>query len=269
MDPLNFKRGRPFGGLAWVIDREFKKLDFEFFSRYCSFIHVKKGEVELAFIGLYLPFDNPQNRIDSLNNFETTLTIVKSIIERFSYNDIPVMTLGDFNSDIFRKKRFDKILLNFILDNNLLNLSQLSTQKINCTYPNELLPCSDIKYNIDHVLINLKGIDKFLSIQCNLLDDLANMSDHKALVTTLELKSNLDFSPISTIYDSNIDFMKPDLKLRYNSSLNINLDKLMLELNDLNQSMHNFNDILYEKISSAILDAETDTLTLQKQLYPT
>jgi hypothetical protein len=63
--------------------------------------------------------------------------------------------------------------------------------------------------------------------------------------------------------------MKPDLKLRYNSSLNINLDKLMLGLNDLNQNMHNFNDILREKISSAILDAETDTLTLQKQLYPT
>jgi hypothetical protein len=44
---------------------------------------------------------------------------------------------------------------------------------------------------------------------------------------------------------------------------------LMLELNDLDQNMHNFNDILYEKISSAIFDAETDTPTLQNQLCPT
>jgi hypothetical protein len=81
-----------------------------------------------------------------------SITIVKSIIERFSYYNIPVMTFGDFSSDIFRNKRFDQILLNFILDNNLLNLSQLSTQKIDCTYPNELLLCDDIKYNIDQCL---------------------------------------------------------------------------------------------------------------------
>jgi hypothetical protein len=42
MDPLNHKRGRPFGGLAWAIDQEFQILDFELFSRYCSFIHVKR-----------------------------------------------------------------------------------------------------------------------------------------------------------------------------------------------------------------------------------
>jgi hypothetical protein len=75
-----------------------------------------------------------------------------------------------------------------------------------------------------NVLINERGINKFQSIQCNILDDLANMSDHKALVTTLELNSNLDFSPISIMHENNIDLMKPDLKLRYNSSLNINLD---------------------------------------------
>jgi hypothetical protein len=27
MDPINYKRGRPFGGLAWVIDSEFEVLD--------------------------------------------------------------------------------------------------------------------------------------------------------------------------------------------------------------------------------------------------
>jgi hypothetical protein len=49
------------------------------------------------------------------------------------------MTLGNFNSDIFRNKRFDRIRLNFILDNDILYLSQLSTQKIDCTCPNEVL----------------------------------------------------------------------------------------------------------------------------------
>jgi hypothetical protein len=171
MDPYNHKRGRPFGGLAWVIDSEFEVLDFEFFSRYCSFIHLKKGAFEIAIIGIYMPFDDPNNRIDSLNNFETTLSILRSLIERFSYNDIPTISLGDFNSDIFRNKRFDKLLFDFILNNNLLNLSQLFTQKIDHTFPNELFLTNNPKFNLDHVLINTKSLELFLSIQCNIVDD--------------------------------------------------------------------------------------------------
>jgi hypothetical protein len=134
-----------------------------------------------------MPFDDPNNRIDSLNAFETTLSIIKSLVERFSSYNISTISLGDLNSDIFRHKRFDKLLLNFILDNNLLNLSQLFTQKIDHTYPNDFVSTNSPKCYIDHVLINEKALINFLSIQFNIVDDLANMSGHKALITTLEI----------------------------------------------------------------------------------
>jgi hypothetical protein len=91
-----------------------------------------------------------------------------------------LISLGDFNSDIFRNKRFDKLLFDFILNNNHFNNSQLFTQKIDHTFPNEVFLTNNPKFNLDYVLINTKSLELFLSIQCNIVDDLVNMSDHKA-----------------------------------------------------------------------------------------
>ncbi len=215
-----------------------------------------------------MPFDDPNNIIDSLNNFETTLTIIKSLIERFSYNNTPTITLGDFNSDVFRKKRFDNLLLNFISANNLIHLSQIFTQKIDHTFPNDLQSNNHIRLNLDHVLINERALDTFLSIQCNVVDDLANMSDHKALITTLELNSSIDLSPLPIINYSSVDFTKKVLNLKYNSSLDVKLDCLMLDLINHDQNTTKYTELLYEKVISAILDAENETVDLQNQLFP-
>jgi hypothetical protein len=71
------------------------------------------------------------------------------------------------------------------------------------------------------------------------------------------------------ISHDSVDLTNPVLKLEYTCSLNKNLDSLMLDLNNQDQNSQEYADLLYEKVISAILNAEKDTLMLQNQIDPT
>ena len=76
-------RGRPFGGLCWLYDSLFNLIEKRFINRYLSFIHLRAHNFEFVIIGIYMPFDDSNNRFESKSLFELNLSLVCSIIDEF------------------------------------------------------------------------------------------------------------------------------------------------------------------------------------------
>ena len=49
-----------------------------------------------------MPFDNSKDRANSKATFEITLSLILALIERHKEKNIPIILMGDFNSDIHR-----------------------------------------------------------------------------------------------------------------------------------------------------------------------
>ena len=122
----NYKKGRPYGGQCWLIDKKFKILENKFINRYLSYLHLKFYSQNLVVIGVYMPFDDSKNRHESKSSFELILNIILAINEEFKASKTPVLITGDFNSDVNRDNRFDQTLKNFINDQNFYLLDNLN-----------------------------------------------------------------------------------------------------------------------------------------------
>ncbi|CAF1048585.1 unnamed protein product, partial [Brachionus calyciflorus] len=93
--------------------------------------------------------------------------------------------MGDFNADFFRKNPLDLIIQKFIKDHSLTPFDCLQTQKATFSYLKELKKRDNHMAFLDHVLII--NFDKVLSPHCNIIDDVANLSDHRALTITFQI----------------------------------------------------------------------------------
>ena len=99
IDP-HFKKGRPFGGQCWLVDNAFKIIENKFIYKHISFLHLKTFDHELAFIGVYMNFEDQKNRNESKSSYELSLSIILAIQEDFGSRNIPVIITDDFNGDI-------------------------------------------------------------------------------------------------------------------------------------------------------------------------
>ena len=64
--PNSSFKGRPFGGLCWILDDYCDVIESTFFNRYLSFIHVRIKDQEMLFFGVYMPFFNRKNKKESI-----------------------------------------------------------------------------------------------------------------------------------------------------------------------------------------------------------
>ena len=267
-----YVKGRPFGGRAWIINNSFKLINSDFLNRHVSYVQLEKNGVSYFIIGVYMPFDNPQKKVDSISMYELSLTLIHTLLEKARLNNFISFIIGDFNADIFRKNRFDKLLTQFIDNNNLTILDCINTQQIDhslCGNANN----ESYKSNIDHILIDRfqNSQTLFLDIQCNIQDDLANMSDHKAVILDLII-------PIRTT-DTYSQMQKPQpypyLDLENNIIKEYFLKKVEQFLNDLkNKPTSNILDpqttidSFYTDITSILINAKNESINFQKILYP-
>ena len=86
----NYKKGRPYGGQCWLIDKKFKILENKFINRYLSYLHFKIRNQELVVIGVFMPFDDSKNRNESKSSFELISNIILAINEEFKSSKTPV-----------------------------------------------------------------------------------------------------------------------------------------------------------------------------------
>ena len=139
-------------------------------------------------IGVHLPFESQKDRVHSKIEYESSLSLISTLIDKYNRIDIPCLILGDFNADTFRKKKFDDLLGTFITEKSLIPLDLIYTQKIDFTYysfNNFMKGQSIYKANLDHFLFKSCSID--INFQCNIIDDVANTSDHRSLTLDIFL----------------------------------------------------------------------------------
>ncbi|RNA35718.1 hypothetical protein BpHYR1_053215 [Brachionus plicatilis] len=98
----------------------------------------------------------------------------------FDLRNIPIFIVGDFNADFFRNNPLDQILFKFSVNQNLILLDTIQIQKIPFTYLKQVKKKDSPQANLDHILLKNSGA-AIKSIQCNIVDDVGNLSDHRAL----------------------------------------------------------------------------------------
>jgi hypothetical protein len=263
----NYKKGRPFGGQAWILNKSYTVLTHEFLSRHLSYIQIKKNGVEFMIIGIYMPFDNSKKRDESLSTYEMTLNIISTLISKAKILDIPIFILGDFNADPNRNNRFDKLLKSFMANQNLQSVTSLYPQSTTYTYKAQMKQ-DIIKSNIDHIFIINDKNNSISVINCLINDDIANMSDHNSISCWFENKLKYqDPPPAKPKPFQVINFENPDILNFFNQAIESQFLKLSTKPNPTdNLDDQETLDYLHETIHEIIGSAETDTLTYQDSL---
>ena len=264
---LNYKKGRPFGGQAWIINKTFTIIYHEFVNRHLSYIQIKKNGLELIIIGVYMPFDNPKKREETLSIYEMSLSLITTICSKGKNLDIPVFIIGDFNADLNRNNRLDIKLQEFTSDLNLISLTSLYNQPVKFTYSSKIRN-EMISSNIDYMFFIPDKHNSILIKKCEINDDIANMSDHNSisLLFTYKFKQIDENIPIPKPFKS-INFKNTDVIKFYNDSLKFHFNKNN-NLKKFNSTQNNqeFIENYYNLIKEIISLAEIDTINYQESL---
>ena len=262
----NYSRGRPFGGQAWILNKTLNIINHEFFNRHLSYVHLKKNGIEYMLVGVYMPFDNSKKRDDSLSSFELNLSLISTLIEKAKTLNLPIFIVGDFNADPKRTNRFDKILKEFIANLNTDSLVSNFPQSINYTF-SAINNQNTINATIDHAFFIPGNNDQIVIKNCQILDDVANMSDHNAISITCKIKSlKITPEPPKILKPFKIlNFNNPDIVKFYNSAI----DTLLDSSNDCLPGPNNLDpqksiDNFHIFISETVGKAESETITYQQ-----
>ena len=77
----SYNKGRPFGGQDWAINKNFKTYECNFINRFVSFIHIGIYQYEFIIIGVHLPCESQKEKELSKIDFESSLTIISSLLD--------------------------------------------------------------------------------------------------------------------------------------------------------------------------------------------
>ena len=179
------KRGRPVGGLAWIIRKNMEgQVSVTFTSERISVIkHGKK-----AFIGVYMPYND--GKLETRVEYEIELNKILSLSENLENQGYEVTIIGDFNSDLARNSEFDRILSERITGANFCFADHIFSQTCNYTYSNR-----EVRSWIDHVITRFANN----SIKrVKILQDDDNLSDHNAIEVIMELNDQIELNKKDT-----------------------------------------------------------------------
>jgi hypothetical protein len=219
------KRGRPKGGIAWIIDKSLKDITtIRYITSRITTCHIKIKH-PISLIGVYMP------TMGSDENYEDELDKLDGLIHNLDTQDNKTMIFGDMNADLWRSHRTDnnpnarnykndKLFTKLVNDDNsiLINLGQLQTQKA----PNTYLDIQGYQSTIDHLLINNNTLWNLNQIYVNIhlteeekdmmsrysqinwrtenLEtwDINNQSDHRPIMIEIELDDTQEIRELST-----------------------------------------------------------------------
>ena len=239
---------------------------------------IEKLNCQLLIIGTYMPFDNPKKKDESISQYEMSLCMISTLIQKYKYLKIPILIIGDFNADLRRKNKFDIVLSKFILDQNLIAIDLLHTQKVDHTYSFSQNFQKDRKLNLDHVLFteleNSKSIIE--NINCTILDDIANSSDHNPVIINIILDQNRltnkteETISLEPLPYENVNFENLEILNYYNQQIEYLIeDSNSYEINQpVTEPNHqNFVNSLYLNITNIITKAKSNTILFQQEMF--
>ena len=168
-----------YGGIGWFIDNKIKIYSIKFINHRISILKAEDWTI----IGVYVS-SNVSNNINSFNENLHDINQIRRVKE-IDYKTKFVI-IGDFNSDLNRKTKFDGILSKLLIEENLICVDHILFRNNPETYT--FMGHHSGKSWIDHILtneINLKYIQKLL-----IEDDYLNTRGHRAMPFELERKYN-------------------------------------------------------------------------------
>jgi exonuclease III len=175
------KRGRPFGGFAWLVNDKFTINNSCRFNRHVSMIDISINEQSIIIVGVWLPFDKNTN--ESFFEFNQCLSMIDSVLMNFINK--PIILVGDWNSDLTRWRRFDNELRIFVEENDLLVTNFTNFDQNMPTYHN-----GQYESRIDYIFCN--DVAKTWFKNTNIIDEALNLSDHKPLSLECSVPPNVN-----------------------------------------------------------------------------
>ena len=241
-------RGRPYGGRAFIINKNVKVIKYEFINKYLAVLVFISNNCYLCNIYTYMPYDD--NSQLSLSEYQSCLQIIVELSKFYSSKNYMVFILGDFNADLLRGKRFDNILLDFVSMNEFEVISP-SYDPQSFTYIK-----GDYTANLDHCIVLKNSISNYFS---KVIDNDINLSDHKPVfinyfisVTSSHINNDLDISTndLPTIKLSP-NFDNEEINLKFNVLLMKNMNNYVIK-NSVITSDHQIiiNDMYKQLITS-------------------
>ena len=264
-------KGRPYGGMCWFLKPEIQMIDYNFINKHVSFIVIQISEIKILIIGVYMPYDN--GRRETKHEYDSNLHLVEQIIYSFRYAGVPNVILGgDFNVDLNkRKKKLTKMLQSFVDNNKFILCDTLFTQRVDNTFENH-----NSTSNIDHILMNEQISRKSYMIQCNIIADVMNLSDHKQLQLIIDL--NVSSSEIGEVNDqanqkgtinktirTTPDLLDQEVKELYHTAIDIKLKNYIRSDSTVILNDHEKIDNLYKTINKTIKETY-DEMTIMKSI---
>ncbi len=215
------KKGRPKGGIAWIIDRKIKPIiSIRYITSRITTCNLNIQN-PLTIIGVYMP------AMGSDDKYEIEMEKLEGLIDNLNEQDHKIIIIGDMNADIWRSHKNninarnyknDKLFTQMTTNNDskVINISQLNTQEA----PNTYLDVQGYQSCIDHALINITHQWNETSIRTyiyltederrmmrnysltnwereNLETwDINNLSDHRPIVIELEMATTRELANI-------------------------------------------------------------------------
>ena len=240
-------KGRPFGGKSWLVNKNINLEKYEFINNDVSYIVIDdyNNQSNLLIIGVHIPFDD--NSSYRLASYESNLQIIENLVEEFA--GMPVLVVGDFNTDFTNGKRFSKLLLKFVNENNLY-FSEFEFPNVNYTYKNGLY-----KNHTDHVICN--DVAKMITVGCEIIEDNSNMSDHNPIITRLVCdlrKRNNDGNKQNKRF-YRFPWKEEGFIERFQNAIKEKLTNLDYDLNSVNSSAEKYVENKLNELKSTLLQA--------------
>ncbi|RMZ99149.1 RNA-directed DNA polymerase from mobile element jockey, partial [Brachionus plicatilis] len=176
---------------------------------------VSIGSKNLNFVGVWVPFDNGSK--ERLVNFKSFISSLES----------------DWNCDLNRDKKFDKLLKRFLTKNEILDCHSLFESKLDFTYKKK-----EYRSRIDHIFICSR--DKELIKEYNVMDEPQNFSDHNAISCVIDtnLVSDCSSSEATNVKFHHFDWKDQVFTKMYQCYLNDNLNWLVSKVEEINVSIN-------------------------------
>jgi hypothetical protein len=141
-----------------------------------------------------------------------------------------IIVLGDFNSDMWRDKKFDEVVANMIEKSNLVCFDLLFTQKINYTYK-----LGRGKSWVDHALVNQLLTERVVSVNIlNKVEDQINTSDHRAMEVVIERFRQDKQMIVKRAKQIKLDWECLEVQEEYER--NVNDEQMQINLNGISQA---------------------------------
>ena len=230
------RKGRPYGGIGWIISKSIKNIFCIFSSERITYIKIDN----LVIIGVYMHFND--GKTETALNFENDLSIISTIYNKYNKEN-EILIIGDFNTDLNKNNEFVRLLNNFMNLNKVKCMDLMFLQKYDNTYKKGLN-----KSWIDHVIASENNVIN----QINIEECEWNYGDHNALIININLfKKNEENLRIDCPNKKlRLNWNDPEFTNKYNQNFNEKLFNLNEKINGI--LISNNKETLKDKLSNLI-----------------